>query len=161
AVSKDGQVHVYFVKEHLRTFVRPSSWEEARLKTQKEVQQSQGRSVIKTQVLPQPCFHSLSPAKHDASVRNPSDEEPRVPSAADLTLTISHLDRLPECLSAKLQLEKSESRRFDEQLEQFLVSSAEPLWDPQSLPLYLPEALISMPQIIPPVAKRPVPRSPE
>ncbi|XP_077170282.1 germinal-center associated nuclear protein isoform X2 [Paroedura picta] len=161
AVSKDGQVHVYFVKEHLRRFVRPSLWEEARLKTQREVQQSLGRSVVKSQVLSPPYFHSFRSAKHDASVRNASDEERRLSSAADLTLTVSHLDQLPECLSAKLQLEKMESRRFDEQLEQFLVNDSEPLWDPQSLPLYLPEALVSMPQIIPPVAKRPPPRSPE
>uniref|UniRef100_A0ACB8GFQ2 Uncharacterized protein n=1 Tax=Sphaerodactylus townsendi TaxID=933632 RepID=A0ACB8GFQ2_9SAUR len=51
--------------------------------------------------------------------------------------------------------------KFDEQLEQFLVNDSEPSWDPQSLPVYLPEALVSMPQIIPPVAKTSVARSPE
>ncbi|XP_060088057.1 germinal-center associated nuclear protein [Heteronotia binoei] len=161
AVSKDGQVHVYFVKEHLRKFVRPPLWEEARLKTQKEVQRSRGRSVMKPQAFPQPSFCSFSLAKFDASMRNMSDEELRASSAADLTLTVSHLEHRLEHLSAMLQLEKTESRRFDEQLQQLLVSDPEPLWEPQSLPLYLPEALVSMPQIIPPVAKRSAPRSPE
>nr|XP_056712839.1 germinal-center associated nuclear protein [Euleptes europaea] len=161
AVSKDGQVYVYFLKEHLRKFVCPSLWEEARLKTQKEVQRIQGRSTTKSQVLLQPYSLSFAPAKHDSGLRNASDEELRVSPGADLMLTDSHLDHLTKRLSAKLQLEKNESRRFDEQLQQFLVNDSELLWDPQSLPVYLPEALVSMPQIIPAVAKAPVPRSPE
>ncbi|XP_054842961.1 germinal-center associated nuclear protein [Eublepharis macularius] len=161
AVSKDGQVCVYFLKEHLQKFIPPSLWEEAQLKTQKEVQQSQGRSKIKSQTVPRLYSHPFYPEKYDASVRNASDEELHVSSGTDLTLTVSYLDRLPERLSAKLQLEKNESKRFDEQLQQFLVNDSEPVWDPQSLPLYLPEALVSVPQIIPSVVKTPVSRSPE
>uniref|UniRef100_A0A8B9SEZ0 Germinal-center associated nuclear protein n=1 Tax=Apteryx owenii TaxID=8824 RepID=A0A8B9SEZ0_APTOW len=40
AVSEDGQIRVYFFKEHLKNFTLPFSWEQARLRTQKEIQQA-------------------------------------------------------------------------------------------------------------------------
>uniref|UniRef100_A0A8C3SJP1 Germinal-center associated nuclear protein n=1 Tax=Chelydra serpentina TaxID=8475 RepID=A0A8C3SJP1_CHESE len=43
AVSEDGQIYVYFFKEHLKTFTLPFSWEQARLQTQKEIQQGHTR----------------------------------------------------------------------------------------------------------------------
>ncbi|XP_009988614.1 PREDICTED: germinal-center associated nuclear protein-like, partial [Tauraco erythrolophus] len=39
AVSEDGQIRVYFFKEHLKNFTLPSSWEHARLRTQEEIRQ--------------------------------------------------------------------------------------------------------------------------
>ncbi|XP_053139055.1 germinal-center associated nuclear protein isoform X2 [Hemicordylus capensis] len=161
AVSKDGQVYVYFFKEHLRKFTRPFSWEEARLKTQKEVQQSQGRSKTKTQSFAKLHPYSWDATKYGASWGTVSDKEPSVLNQTDLTTAVSYMDLLPECLSAKLQLEKTESRRFDEQLQQLLVTDPESFQDSPSLPLYLPEALVSVPQIIHPLAKALTSRSPE
>uniref|UniRef100_A0A7M4EGJ7 Minichromosome maintenance complex component 3 associated protein n=1 Tax=Crocodylus porosus TaxID=8502 RepID=A0A7M4EGJ7_CROPO len=43
AVSKDGQIHVYFFKEHLKNFTVPFSWEQATLQTLKEIQEGCGR----------------------------------------------------------------------------------------------------------------------
>uniref|UniRef100_A0A8B9QNM3 Germinal-center associated nuclear protein n=1 Tax=Apteryx owenii TaxID=8824 RepID=A0A8B9QNM3_APTOW len=45
AVSEDGQIRVYFFKEHLKNFTLPFSWEQARLRTQKEIQQGHGSQV--------------------------------------------------------------------------------------------------------------------
>lgn len=39
AVSEDGQIRVYFFKEHLKNFTVPFSWEQARLRTQEEIRQ--------------------------------------------------------------------------------------------------------------------------
>uniref|UniRef100_A0A6I8NSY1 Germinal-center associated nuclear protein n=1 Tax=Ornithorhynchus anatinus TaxID=9258 RepID=A0A6I8NSY1_ORNAN len=43
ALSRDGEIRVYFSKDHLSEFTRPSSWERARLRTQREIQQSYER----------------------------------------------------------------------------------------------------------------------
>lgn len=51
--------------------------------------------------------------------------------------------------------------RFDEQLQQLLAEDSEILQDSLSLPLCLPETLVPRPQIICPLTKIPVPRSPE
>lgn len=51
--------------------------------------------------------------------------------------------------------------RFDEQLQRLLVKDSETLQDTLSLPLYLPESLVSMPQIIQPFIRIPKSRSPE
>uniref|UniRef100_A0A8C3DR68 Germinal-center associated nuclear protein n=1 Tax=Corvus moneduloides TaxID=1196302 RepID=A0A8C3DR68_CORMO len=39
AVSKDGQIRVYFFKEHLKNYTVPFSWDQARLRTQEEIRQ--------------------------------------------------------------------------------------------------------------------------
>jgi len=43
AVSEDGQIRVYFFKEHLKNFTLPFSWEQARLRTQEELRQGRER----------------------------------------------------------------------------------------------------------------------
>nr|XP_034995536.1 germinal-center associated nuclear protein [Zootoca vivipara]XP_034995544.1 germinal-center associated nuclear protein [Zootoca vivipara]XP_034995552.1 germinal-center associated nuclear protein [Zootoca vivipara] len=161
AVSKDGQIYVYFSEEQLIKFTRPVSWEEARLKTQKEAQQSEGWSKIKTQSFAKLYSHSLSPMEYCASQQTVNNKELSISSGGDLTQAISEADHLPEYLSAKLQQEKTESRRFEEQLQQLLVKDSETFQDSRSLPLYLPETLVAVPQLIHPQAKTPVLRSPE
>uniref|UniRef100_A0A670HVG0 Germinal-center associated nuclear protein n=1 Tax=Podarcis muralis TaxID=64176 RepID=A0A670HVG0_PODMU len=161
AVSKDGQTYVYFSEEQLRKFTRPVLWEEARLKTQKEVQQSEGWSKIKTQSFAKLYSHPLSPMEYCASHQTVNNKELSISSGGDLTQAISEADHLPEYLSAKLQQEKTESRRFEEQLQQLLVKDSETFQDFPSLPLYLPETLVAVPHIIHPQAKTPVLRSPE
>uniref|UniRef100_A0A8D2NQM8 Germinal-center associated nuclear protein n=1 Tax=Zosterops lateralis melanops TaxID=1220523 RepID=A0A8D2NQM8_ZOSLA len=43
AVSKDGQIRVYFFKEHLKNYTVPFSWDQARLRTQEEIRQGHER----------------------------------------------------------------------------------------------------------------------
>uniref|UniRef100_A0A803YBY3 Germinal-center associated nuclear protein n=1 Tax=Meleagris gallopavo TaxID=9103 RepID=A0A803YBY3_MELGA len=43
AVSEDGQIRVYYFKEHLKNFTLPFSWEQARLRTQEEIRQEQNQ----------------------------------------------------------------------------------------------------------------------
>ena len=43
ALTKDGQIYVYFFKNHLKKYNVPLSWEQARMQTQKELQFSQSR----------------------------------------------------------------------------------------------------------------------
>uniref|UniRef100_A0A8C4XMZ3 Germinal-center associated nuclear protein n=1 Tax=Falco tinnunculus TaxID=100819 RepID=A0A8C4XMZ3_FALTI len=43
ALSEDGQIRVYFFKEHLKNFTLPFSWEQARLRTQEEIRQGHER----------------------------------------------------------------------------------------------------------------------
>ncbi|XP_060639562.2 germinal-center associated nuclear protein [Anolis sagrei] len=161
AVNEDGQIQVYFFKEHLERFSSPFSWEEARLKTQKMSQQSQGRSKIKTSFFAKLHSPSLSPAECWASEGKTRNADLTIPSGADLTVAVSEIDALPERLSIKLQQEKAESRRFEEQLQQLLVEDSEIFQDSPSLPLYLPETLVCVPQIIHPLAKTSMARSPE
>lgn len=42
ALSEDGQICVYFFKNHLKTYDVPMSWEQARMQTQKDLQLHQG-----------------------------------------------------------------------------------------------------------------------
>lgn len=42
ALSEDGQICVYFFKNHLENYHVPLSWEQARMLTQKELHLSQG-----------------------------------------------------------------------------------------------------------------------
>lgn len=75
-------------------------------------------------------------------------------SSAD-ELTASAQD-LPERLLTQLQLEKMESRRFEEQLHQYLAEDTEPLGDLVGFPLYLPQSLISTPTLAGPLIKSPM-----
>uniref|UniRef100_A0A8C0VJL2 Germinal-center associated nuclear protein n=1 Tax=Cyanistes caeruleus TaxID=156563 RepID=A0A8C0VJL2_CYACU len=43
AVSKDGQIRVYFFKGHLKNYTVPFSWDQARLRTQEEIRQGHER----------------------------------------------------------------------------------------------------------------------
>uniref|UniRef100_A0A7M4EI45 Minichromosome maintenance complex component 3 associated protein n=1 Tax=Crocodylus porosus TaxID=8502 RepID=A0A7M4EI45_CROPO len=162
AVSKDGQIHVYFFKEHLKNFTVPFSWEQATLQTLKEIQEGCGRSRTKS---PR-SFSKLSPVslpttEHDISLSTLSGQELRLPTTADLTRTSSAKELLPEHLSSQLQLEKIESKRFEEQLHQWLAEDTGQLTDSLSLPFYLPQTLVATPQIIHPFIKTSTPCIPQ
>uniref|UniRef100_A0A8C0AS65 Germinal-center associated nuclear protein n=1 Tax=Buteo japonicus TaxID=224669 RepID=A0A8C0AS65_9AVES len=134
AVGEDGQIRVYFFKEHLKNFTLPFSWEQARLRTQEEIRQGQ----------------------YGSSVGKPLGQEESTPSADEFTDTVSAQELLPERLLAQLRLEKIESRRFEEQLHQCLAEDIEPLGDFVGLPLYLPQSLVSTPAITCPLTKSPM-----
>uniref|UniRef100_A0A8B9SG13 Germinal-center associated nuclear protein n=1 Tax=Apteryx owenii TaxID=8824 RepID=A0A8B9SG13_APTOW len=152
AVSEDGQIRVYFFKEHLKNFTLPFSWEQARLRTQKEIQ-SRVKSPISFK---KPYSASITPAQYSTGMSMLSGQERSIPSAAELTDTASALELLPERLLTQLQLEKRESRRFEEQLHQCLAEDIEPLGDFMGPPLYLPQSLVSTPPVTYPLMKSPM-----
>ncbi|KAM6080289.1 germinal-center associated nuclear protein [Theristicus caerulescens] len=156
AVSEDGQIHVYFFKEHLKNFTLPFSWEQARLRTQEEVRQGHERSRVKSPNSFKKTYSiSMMPGQYGSGMSMLSGQEKSIPSADAFTDTASAQELLPERLLAQLQLEKIESRRFEEQLHQCLAEDIEPLGDFVGLPLYLPQSLVSTPTVTCPLMKSP------
>ncbi|XP_035188197.1 germinal-center associated nuclear protein [Oxyura jamaicensis] len=154
AVSEDGQVRVYYFKEHLQNFTIPYAWEQARLRTQEEIRQGHEKSRIKSTVsFKKPHSVSMMPEQNGAGMNVVLNQGRSIPSADALTDTTSAQDLLPERLLSQLQQEKMESRRFEEQLHQCLTEDTEPLGDFVGLPLYLPQTLVSTPAITGPLIK--------
>ncbi|KAM9009725.1 germinal-center associated nuclear protein [Ara ararauna] len=157
AVSEDGQIRVYFFKEHLKNFTLPFSWEQARLRTQEEIRQSQLRSRVKSPItFKKPYSFSMMPGQYDSGMSMLSGQEKSDPSRDEFTGTASAQELLPQRLLAQLQQEKMESRRFEEQLHQYLAEDTKPLGDFLGLPLYLPQSLVSTPNVTCPLRKSPV-----
>ncbi|XP_026708223.1 germinal-center associated nuclear protein [Athene cunicularia] len=159
AVSEDGQVRVYFFREHLKNFTLPFSWEQARLRTQEEIRQGHERSRVKSSnSFKKPYSVSMMPGQYGSGMSMLSGQEKSIPSTdefTEFTGTASAQELLPERLLAQLQLEKMESRRFEEQLHQCLAENIEPLGDFVGLPLYLPQSLVSTPAVTCPLMKSP------
>ncbi|XP_014804692.1 PREDICTED: germinal-center associated nuclear protein, partial [Calidris pugnax] len=157
AVSEDGQVHVYFFKEHLKNFTLPFSWEQARLRTQEEIRQGPKRSRVKSpNSFKKPYNVSVVPDQYGSGTSVLSGQEKSIPTIDEFTDTALAEELLSERLMAQLQLEKIESRRFEEQLHQCLAEDIEPLGDFVGLPLYLPQSLVSTPTVTHPLMKAPV-----
>lgn len=150
ALSEDGQICVYFLQSHLKSYDVPGSWEHARLQTQKEAHQHrQGCLVMKP--LRSPARGFFSPWLHVPYGRPRGPESScasRVPDAQELARTASVSELLPGRLATSLQLEKEESRRFEDQLRHWLAGDLEQGSDSSLLPLYLPQALVSTPQTL-------------
>uniref|UniRef100_A0A8B9IM81 Germinal-center associated nuclear protein n=1 Tax=Anser cygnoides TaxID=8845 RepID=A0A8B9IM81_ANSCY len=157
AVSEDGQIRVYFFKEHLQNFTIPYVWEQARLRTQEEIRQGHERSGIKSVSFEKPCSVSMMPEQNDAGMSMLLSQGRSIPSADALTDTTLAKDLLPERLLSQLQQEKMESRRFEEQLHQCLTKDTEHLGDFVGLPLYLPQSLVSTTAITGPLIKSSMP----
>ncbi|VTJ69484.1 Hypothetical predicted protein [Marmota monax] len=156
ALSEDGQICVYFFKNHLKNYDVPLSWEQARVQTQKELQLSQGRLGIKSfhysaSNFPTPLLH----VHHKGKRNEECDPEERSLSAEDLMRGASAQELLAQCLSSSLLMEKEENKRFEDQLQQWLSQDLRTVTDTTSLPLYLPQTLMYLPQTIEPVAKIP------
>uniref|UniRef100_A0A673VRF6 Germinal-center associated nuclear protein n=1 Tax=Suricata suricatta TaxID=37032 RepID=A0A673VRF6_SURSU len=152
ALSEDGQICVYFFKNHLKEYDVPLSWEQARMQTQKELRLSHGRLGVKSlhpsNKFPAPILRTHQKGKKSAE-RGP---EGRAPSTRDLMRGASAQELLAQRLSRSLLLEKEESKRFEDQLQQWLSADAGALTD-LSLPLYLPQTLVSLPRAVEPVMK--------
>ncbi|XP_006876177.1 PREDICTED: germinal-center associated nuclear protein [Chrysochloris asiatica] len=149
ALSEDGQICVYFLKNHLKSYEVPLSWEQARIQTQKELQWNQKRLGIKSlhpsaNQFPATLLHVHLNKKRNAV----AGQVGGIPSTEDLICGASAGERLSQCLSSSLLLEKEENRRFEDQLQQWLSEDSETLTDSTSLPLYLPQTLVSVPQSI-------------
>ncbi|XP_058588291.1 germinal-center associated nuclear protein isoform X1 [Neofelis nebulosa] len=162
ALSEDGQICVYFFKNHLKAYDVPLSWEQARMQTQKELHLSHGRLGIKSlhpsaNKFPAPILHMHWKGKRNVE----HGPEGRAPSTQDLMRGASAQELLAQCLSRSLLLEKEESKRFEDQLQQWLSADAGVFTDSTSLPLYLPQTLVSLPQTIEPVMKTVTTTSPQ
>ncbi|NXW52285.1 GANP protein, partial [Nyctiprogne leucopyga] len=157
AVSEDGEIRVYHFKEHLKNFTPPFSWEQARLRTQEETRQGHERSRVKSpSSFKKPRSISMMPHQYDSGMSMLSGGEKSIPSADEFTDTASAQEHLPEHLLAQLQLDKIESRRFEERLHQCLAEDLDPPGDSVGLPLYLPQSLVSTPPVTCPLMKSPV-----
>uniref|UniRef100_G3VCS1 Germinal-center associated nuclear protein n=1 Tax=Sarcophilus harrisii TaxID=9305 RepID=G3VCS1_SARHA len=151
ALSEDGQICVYFFKTDLKSYEVPRSWEHARLQTQKEIQRhSHGGLGVK----PLGSAESLSAAWFHVpycGARTPeTGNASHVPDGKELARTASAEELLPGRLSATLQREKEESRRFEDQLRHWLARDHEQGPYSSPLPIYLPQALLSTPQTLQP-----------
>ncbi|XP_045859466.1 germinal-center associated nuclear protein isoform X2 [Meles meles] len=153
ALSEDGQICVYFFKNHLKKYDVPLSWEQARMQTQKELHLSRERLGIKSSH-PADKFPAPLPHTHRKGKRNVEcSPEVVVPSTQDLMCGASTQELLAQCLSRSLLLEKEESKRFEDQLQQWLSADSGVFAGSMSLPLYLPQTLVSLPHTVEPVMK--------
>ncbi|XP_010634667.1 germinal-center associated nuclear protein isoform X2 [Fukomys damarensis] len=162
AQSEDGQIRVYFFKKHLKKYDVPLSWERARVQTQKELQLNPGCLGIKTfhpsaSNFPTPLLHLHHKGKRNAECCQLG----RSLSAEDLVQGASAEELLAECLSSSLLQEKEDNKRFEDQLQQWLSQDSGALRDSTSLPLYLPQTLLSLPQTIESVVKTSIASSPQ
>ncbi|XP_031824158.1 germinal-center associated nuclear protein [Sarcophilus harrisii] len=154
ALSEDGQICVYFFKTHLKSYEVPRSWEHARLQTQKEIQRhGQGRLGMKPLRSAKSLSSSWLHVPYGGTRTPDSSHTSHVPDAEELARTASAEELLPGRLSASLQLEKEESRRFEDQLRHWLAGDHEQGPDLSPLPVYLPQALVLTPQTLQPVLR--------
>lgn len=86
--------------------------------------------------------------------------EGRLPSSEDLTRGASAQELLVQCLSSRLLLEKEESTRFEDQLQQWVSEDSGAFARSASLPLCLPQTLVSLPPTLPGI-KTSTPGSPQ
>lgn len=112
ALSKDGQICVYFFKKHLKNYDVPLSWEQARMQTQKELQLSQECLGMKPShpagKFPTPSsFHGHHRGKRSGE-RGP---EGQGPSTEQLMCGASAQELLAQRLSSRLLLEREDSKR--------------------------------------------------
>ncbi|XP_038605101.1 germinal-center associated nuclear protein-like [Tachyglossus aculeatus] len=143
ALSRDGEICVYFSKEHLKKFIRPSAWEQARLRTQKEIQQSYECSESdskKTLKLNDALGMILE--QNDACVHlKPGKKKEYLPvEASNPSFSIEKL--LSARLSTCLRQERQESKRFEDQIQQWLTEES------GQLEMSLPQQFTLMPQSI-------------
>ncbi|XP_057553938.1 germinal-center associated nuclear protein isoform X2 [Hippopotamus amphibius kiboko] len=162
ALTEDGQICVYFFKNHLKKYDVPLSWEQARMQTQKALQLSRNRLGIRSfhpsaNKLPTPLLHVHRKGKKGVE----HGREGRIPSTEDLMRGASAQELLAQCLSSSLLLEKEENKRFEDQLQQWLSEDSGAFTDSTSLPLYLPQTLVSLPQTIESVMKTSTTASPQ
>ncbi|KAK1165453.1 germinal-center associated nuclear protein [Acipenser oxyrinchus oxyrinchus] len=137
AITEDGHIVVYFVKEDVKKYKPPPSWEQALKQTQEELQQDPvGLSPLSTK----PGLNS-----RQRVLRSISEEhvESRRTSVLDITHTASAEELLPDRLLSSIEAEKAASNMFEKQLQQWL--ELDPL-DSFSMPLYIPQALVSAPE---------------
>lgn len=148
ALSEDGQIHVYFFQGHLNTYEVPLSWQKARVQTQRELQQTQGRLGRKSfhpsaSNVPTPLLHGHHEGQNNAEHGREGSlgaEEP-VPGA-------SAQEFLVQCLANCLLAEKEENKKFEDQLQRWLSEDSQASRESTYLPLSLPQTLVSLPDPI-------------
>ncbi|XP_069850965.1 germinal-center associated nuclear protein-like isoform X1 [Dipodomys merriami] len=153
ALSEDGQICVYFFKNHLKKFDVPLLWEQARAQTQKELQLSPRRLGIKSFHPSASNFPTPLLQLHQKGKRSAEHGQEGSASTEDLMQGASAEELLIQCLSSRLLLEKEESKRFEDQLQQWLSEDSGTCRDSTSLPLYLPQTLVSLPRTMESIMK--------
>ncbi|XP_069790140.1 germinal-center associated nuclear protein [Narcine bancroftii] len=141
AMSEDAQILVYYFKDDLKKYKPPTVWQEARSHTQMEIQDASDRLSQR-----QAC--TLIKQKFDLKsyAVEVSSEETIPEKSLDITHTYSAEELLPERLRLGLESEREENRRCEEQLNRWLDEG--PL-EPIALPLYLPQSLASVAELVP------------
>ncbi|XP_034549400.1 germinal-center associated nuclear protein isoform X2 [Notolabrus celidotus] len=147
AVTEDGEILVYFLKESLNGFQPPEEWTQALRQTHREKNQEGGGASAAACVPPsslslrQNLFHSpLEPLEAPTAL-------------LDITHSPSSQERLVHRVLQSLEEEKNESKRSMEQLQRWM--DGDPV-DHLSTPLFIPSStLLSMPTTIrhPPSAR--------
>nr|XP_023665832.1 germinal-center associated nuclear protein isoform X1 [Paramormyrops kingsleyae] len=147
-ISDDGEIPVYFLSDGLRGFIQPSCWVDAVKQTHRDKQQEKAgchQSMWPHPRLAQPrlqqkLFHSM--------VEDPESGSGVVP--------VLDAASSPQDLLARIEEEKAQSRRFEDQLRTWLdVESLGP--SSSSSPLFLPSSLLSVPEIMVPSPKMAAP----
>lgn len=118
------------------------------MQTQRELQLSQRRSGTKAfhpsaSSFPTPLLH----VHHKGKKNEESGREGNL-STDNLMRGASAEELLAQCLSSSLLEEKEENKRFEEQLQQWVSQDSQAFAESTCLPLYLPQTLISFPDII-------------
>lgn len=142
AFNDNGEILVYYYKEQLKDFLPPESWVAAVRRTHTEKQHSTVMSNPSSTL-------TLTPAARFPRQRlfQSQMDTGEKPSVLDISHTPSPQELLPQQVLSRIQQEKAQSQRFEEQLQRWLV--LDPL-DLVSIPLFVPSTLLSMPEILVP-----------
>ncbi|XP_043916487.1 germinal-center associated nuclear protein-like [Protopterus annectens] len=141
ALDDDGEIMVCYFKDDLKKYQPPSSWEEARLRTQKEAER----------VPPSLGWKPKSPerlvSQRVQTSQMPSDNGLMLQQSTNfiemnITQKIPEDQLLVRRLSSRLKVEKEENQRFEDRLKRLLDEQPEDLAVNLSLPCYLPTALL-------------------
>ncbi|XP_039612418.1 germinal-center associated nuclear protein [Polypterus senegalus] len=148
AVSEDGQIMVYYIKEDLHKYTPPCTWESAVLKTHREA----------LQISTEATHHSTLSSANQFSSEHLRNSESCSQSSVHLEDSrLSSTEGPPHDLSAQetlfdkdkllcmLEDEKIKSQRFEEYLHK--LQEVDPV-ESFSMPLYIPHSLITTPEMI-------------
>ncbi|KAH0518202.1 Germinal-center associated nuclear protein [Microtus ochrogaster] len=178
ALSEDGQICVYFFKNLLRKYDVPFSWEQARMQTQRELQLSQrrmappkkggekkGRSAISEVVTREYTinihkrirgvgFKKRAPRTlreiQKFAMKEMGTPDVRIDTRLNKAIWAKGIRNVPYRIwcSDCSHFELSFCFRFEEQLQQWVSQDSQAFAESTCLPLYLPQTLISFPDII-------------
>ncbi|XP_048863819.1 germinal-center associated nuclear protein-like [Brienomyrus brachyistius] len=147
-ISDDGEISVYFLSDGLQGFIPPSCWVDAVKQTHRDKQQ--GKAGCHQSMWPHP---RLARPRLQQKLFHSMVEDPESGSGVAPVLDAASS---PQDLLARIEEEKEQSRRFEDQLRTWLdVESLGP--SSSSSPLFLPSSLLSVPEIVVPSPKMAAP----
>ncbi|XP_048860361.1 germinal-center associated nuclear protein-like, partial [Brienomyrus brachyistius] len=147
-ISDDGEISVYFLSDGLQGFIPPSCWVDAVKQTHRDKQQ--GKAGCHQSMWPHP---RMARPRLQQKLFHSMVEDPESGSGVAPVLDAASS---PQDLLARIEEEKEQSRRFEDQLRTWLdVESLGP--SSSSSPLFLPSSLLSVPEIVVPSPKMAAP----